>query len=84
MGGRAAAGQGDRGLAARKTAGRTVTFAEGTAADFDVIVWATGFAADHSWIDIQEAKDSQGRILHKRGVTPSSGLYMLGLTRINE
>jgi putative flavoprotein involved in K+ transport len=61
-------------------AGRTVTFADGSAADFDAVVWATGFAADHSWIDIQEAKDDQGHILHQRGVTPSPGLYMLGLT----
>jgi hypothetical protein len=35
---------------------------------------------DHSWIDIPEAKDGQGRIVHQRGVTPSPGLYMLGLT----
>jgi putative flavoprotein involved in K+ transport len=62
------------------TAGRTVTFADGSAADFDAVVWATGFAADHSWIDIQEAKDDQGHILHRRGVTASPGLYMLGLT----
>ncbi len=61
-------------------AGRTVTFTDGNAADFDAVVWATGFAADHSWIDIQEAKDDQGHILHQRGVTPSPGLYMLGLT----
>jgi putative flavoprotein involved in K+ transport len=61
-------------------AGRTVTFADGSAADFDAVVWATGFTADHSWIDIQEAKNGQGHILHKRGVTPSPGLYMLGLT----
>ena len=61
-------------------AGRTVTFADGGAADFDAVVWATGFAADHSWIDIHEAKDQQGRISHKRGVTPSPGLYMLGMT----
>jgi putative flavoprotein involved in K+ transport len=61
-------------------AGRTVTFADGNAADFDAVVWATGFTTDHSWIDIHEAKDEQGRILHQRGVTPSPGLYMLGLT----
>ena len=61
-------------------AGRTVTFADGGSVDFDAVVWATGFAADHSWIDIQEAKDDQGHILHRRGVTPSPGLYMLGLT----
>ena len=61
-------------------AGRTVTFADGSAADFDAVVWATGYAADHSWIDIPEAKDDQGHILHQRGVTPSPGLYVLGLT----
>ena len=65
---------------AASAAGRTVTFADGSAADFDAVVWATGFAADHSWIDIQEAKDDQGRIVHQRGVTPSPGLYVLGLT----
>jgi putative flavoprotein involved in K+ transport len=65
---------------AASAAGRTVTFADGSAADFDAVVWATGFAADHSWIDIPEAKDGHGRILHQRGVTPSPGLYMLGLT----
>jgi putative flavoprotein involved in K+ transport len=61
-------------------AGRSVTFADGAGAEYDAVVWATGFAADHSWIDIPEAKDDQGRILHQRGVTNSPGLYMLGLT----
>jgi len=65
---------------AASAAGRTVTFADGSAADFDSVLWATGFTADHSWIDIKEAKDDQGQILHRRGVTPSPGLYMLGLT----
>jgi putative flavoprotein involved in K+ transport len=65
---------------AASAAGRTVTFADGSAADFDAVVWATGYAADHSWIDIPEAKDEKGHILHQRGVTPSPGLYMLGLT----
>jgi len=60
--------------------GRTVTFADGSAAEFDAVVWATGFATDYSWIDVQEAKDDQGRIVHTRGVTRSPGLYMLGLT----
>jgi putative flavoprotein involved in K+ transport len=65
---------------AASAAGRTVTFADGSAADFDAVVWATGFTADHSWIDIREAKDDRARIVHQRGVTPSPGLYMLGLT----
>ena len=65
---------------AASAAGRTVTFADGSATEFDAVVWATGFTADHSWIDVQEAKDNQGRIQHTRGVTRSPGLYMLGLT----
>ena len=65
---------------AASAAGRTVTFADGSAAEFDAVVWATGFTADHSWIDVQEAKDNQGRIQHTRGVTRSPGLYILGLT----
>jgi putative flavoprotein involved in K+ transport len=65
---------------AANAGGQTVTFADGSAADFDAVVWATGFTMDHSWIDIQDAKDGQGHILHQRGVTPVPGLYMLGLT----
>jgi putative flavoprotein involved in K+ transport len=76
MGDRAAAGPGDFRLAA----GRTVTFSDGSAADFDAVVWAAGFRADHTWIDIPDVRDQQGHILHTRGVTPSPGLYMLGLT----
>ena len=65
---------------ATSAAGRTVTFADGTAAPYDVVIWATGFTADHSWIDIPDVTDKQGHILHTRGVTPSPGLYLLGLT----
>jgi len=60
--------------------GRTVTFADGTASEFDAVVWATGFEAHHAWIDVRGVHDEQGRILQQRGVTPSPGLYMLGLT----
>jgi putative flavoprotein involved in K+ transport len=65
---------------AASAAGRTVTFADGSAAEFDAVVWATGFRTDHSWIDIPDAKDQRGHMRHTRGVTSSPGLYMLGLT----
>jgi len=61
-------------------AGRTVRFADGAAAEFDAVVWATGFTTDHSWIDIPSVRDERGRIRHQRGITPSPGLYVLGLT----
>jgi putative flavoprotein involved in K+ transport len=60
--------------------GRSVTFADDSVSEYDAVVWATGFTTDHSWIDIPGVKDEQGRIRHQRGVTPSSGLYLLGLT----
>ena len=61
-------------------AGRTVRFADGAAAEFDAVVWATGFTTDHSWIDVPGVADERGRILHQRGVTAAPGLYVLGLT----
>jgi putative flavoprotein involved in K+ transport len=65
---------------ATRAAGWTVTFADGDAAKYDAVVWATGFTTDHAWIDIPGVTDKRGRILHTRGVTPSPGLYMLGHT----
>ena len=62
------------------TLGRTVTFEDGSSSEFAAVVWATGFKVDHSWIDIPDAKDEQGHILQQRGVTPSPGLYTLGLS----
>ena len=49
-------------------------------AEYDVVIWATGFRLDHSWIDVPEVKDENGRRKHTRGVTPSPGLYLLGMT----
>jgi putative flavoprotein involved in K+ transport len=42
------------------------------------LVWATGFHSDFSWIDLP-VFDDFGYPRHKRGVTPQSGLYFLGL-----
>jgi putative flavoprotein involved in K+ transport len=60
--------------------GRTITFADGATADYDGLVWSTGFRIDHSWIDLPEVKDERGRVRHVRGVTESPGLYLLGMT----
>jgi putative flavoprotein involved in K+ transport len=60
--------------------GRTVTFDDGSSADYEGIVWATGYRVDRSWIEIPEVKDERGQIQHVRGVTESPGLYMLGMT----
>jgi putative flavoprotein involved in K+ transport len=60
--------------------GRSVTFADDSSCRYDAVVWATGFRADFSWVEIAGVKDAQGGVNHERGVTPAPGLYVLGLT----
>jgi putative flavoprotein involved in K+ transport len=60
-------------------AGRTVGFDDGSRLDGGSVVWATGFRTDHSWIDVP-VFDARGRLVHRRGVTDSPGLYFVGLT----
>jgi putative flavoprotein involved in K+ transport len=59
--------------------GSTLRFGDGTALDVRSVIWATGFRVDHSWIDIP-VFDESGRVVQRRGVTESPGLYFLGLT----
>jgi putative flavoprotein involved in K+ transport len=59
--------------------GSTVSFSDGTKLDVRGVIWATGFRVDHSWVDAP-IFDDNGRVVHQRGVTPSPGLYFLGLT----
>lgn len=42
------------------------------------IVWATGFAADYSWLHV-DAFDEGGKPQHQRGVSSEPGIYFLGL-----
>jgi putative flavoprotein involved in K+ transport len=42
------------------------------------IVWATGFALDYGWLQV-DTFDEKGRPAHERGVTAVPGLYFLGL-----
>ncbi|WP_138735210.1 flavin-containing monooxygenase [Modestobacter excelsi] len=59
-------------------AGNSVTFADGTRAEYDGVVWATGFRTDDSWVDVPDVTDERGRLRQSRGVTRSPGLYTLG------
>jgi putative flavoprotein involved in K+ transport len=59
--------------------GRTVPFADGTTLDAGVVIWATGYRPDYSWIHIPGlARDRQ--VTHRRGVTEVPGLYFVGLS----
>jgi len=55
-----------------------VGFADGTALSVRTVIWATGFALDHAWIDAP-IFGGDGTVAHERGVTRSPGLYFLGL-----
>ncbi|WP_370655315.1 flavin-containing monooxygenase [Microbacterium terrisoli] len=48
------------------------------AAGITTIIWATGFAADYSWMHV-DAFDEAGRPKHQRGVAAEPGIYFLGL-----
>jgi len=56
----------------------SVGFDDGTSMEVSSVIWATGFELDHSWIDVP-VLDEGGRVVHRRGVTQSPGLYFLGL-----
>jgi putative flavoprotein involved in K+ transport len=56
-----------------------VSFADGATAKYESVVWATGFTSSNDWIHIPGLVDEQGRIRQIRGITPSPGLYTLGL-----
>ncbi len=54
-------------------------FADGSSGEVGVVVWATGYRSDHSWIDVPGVLRA-GRVVHDRGVTDVPGLYFLGLS----
>jgi putative flavoprotein involved in K+ transport len=59
-------------------AGRTLRFADSTSGEASVVVWATGYRSDHSWIDVPGLL-RDGHVIHSRGITEVPGLYFLGL-----
>ncbi len=63
---------------ATQATGSTVTFADAGRLDVDAIIWATGFVRDYAWIDVP-VLDGEGMPVHLRGITPSPGLYFLGM-----
>jgi putative flavoprotein involved in K+ transport len=59
--------------------GRTVRLADGTSLDAGIVVWATGYSPDYSWISVPGVT-RDGQVIHRRGVTEIPGLYFLGLS----
>lgn len=42
------------------------------------IIWATGYASDYGWLDI-DTFDAAGKPIHQRGISSEPGIYFLGL-----
>jgi putative flavoprotein involved in K+ transport len=42
------------------------------------IIWATGYAVDYSWLQV-DAFDDKGKPRHQRGVSSEPGVYFVGL-----
>ena len=59
--------------------GSEVVFADRSRLAPAAVIWATGFAVDHSFVHVPVFDDA-ARLMHHRGVTAAPGLYFLGLT----
>ena len=59
--------------------GHAVRFADGSSLDAGVVIWATGYRPDYSWIGVPGVA-GDGKVIHRRGVTEVAGLYFLGLS----
>jgi putative flavoprotein involved in K+ transport len=79
---------GDRGLEApvADPVARIPVLADGGAMALDLrkegvrsVVWATGYIRRYPWLKAP-ILDHRGEIVHRGGVTPLSGLYVIGLT----
>ena len=46
--------------------------------EINVVLWATGFRPDYSWLDL-DVFDDKGRLQHDGGVVRAPGIYALGL-----
>ena len=49
-----------------------------TAGAIATIVWATGYRADYSWLDVS-VLDRKGQVRHDGGVVESPGMYLMGM-----
>ncbi len=52
-------------------------------AGITTIIWATGFAVDFSWLQV-DAFDAKGQPKHQRGVSSEPGIYFAGLPWLSQ
>lgn len=47
------------------------------------VLWATGFKRRYPWLHVP-VRDARGELMHRGGITPSAGLYALGLSFLRQ
>ncbi|MGB5811605.1 MAG: NAD(P)-binding domain-containing protein, partial [Polyangiales bacterium] len=47
------------------------------------VLWATGYTRRYPWLHVP-VRDARGELVHRGGVTPSAGLYALGLNFLRQ
>jgi putative flavoprotein involved in K+ transport len=58
--------------------GQLATFKDGSRAEVATVIWSTGYEEDDSFVNIPQAKNDNGSIMHYRGITPVPGMFVLG------
>jgi len=56
----------------------TALFQDGTREAIRAVIWATGYADDFAWIEIDGATDGRGAAIHREGISSIEGLYFVG------
>jgi putative flavoprotein involved in K+ transport len=59
--------------------GMEIYFGDESSVTVQNIVWATGFRPNFSWVHIDGAIDTLGQPYHRKGVSPITDLFFLGL-----
>lgn len=68
----------------RRVDGRTLIFEDGSAAEFDCVIGATGYVTEYPFIPRRILDTQAGLQLYKRVVAPSSrGLYFVGMINLD-
>ena len=57
---------------------RGASFADGSSENIRSIVWATGYADELPWIEVEGAVDARAVPIHSNGISPVAGLYYVG------
>jgi putative flavoprotein involved in K+ transport len=47
--------------------------------EIKTIIWATGYKADLSWLEVPGVLNTRGRLVHDGGLTKFPGLYLMGM-----